>query len=92
MRLPFSWEILGTEGIGIFVPKAEEWDAFCEKHNADWAKGSRDEILARLANGVIKKRYGKGSFELNPSSILITPDPSVMSFLLSFLRQPDKMY
>src|SRR3712207_6403984 len=64
-RLPFEWEII-IGGIGVDIPVLEEWDAYCEKHSANWAKGRRDEIVQRLADGLIKKMYwfGNGTYEI----------------------------
>ena len=52
-RLPLPWEILGAGGgVGISVPTPEEWDTYCEKHKAVWAKGRREEILQRVSQSI----------------------------------------
>jgi hypothetical protein len=85
-RLPFPWEILGTGGISISVPSAEKWDEYCDNHNANWAKGRREEILMRVAEKMVKKRYGNGHFEIEPNWIVILPSPSLLSRLLTYLK------
>ncbi len=82
-RLPFFWDILGTPGIGIEIPLPEEWDAFCEKHGAEWAKNRREEILQRVSQWVLKKWFGKGEIEYTEHWINIRPGPSLLSRLLS---------
>jgi hypothetical protein len=64
-RLPFEWEII-VGGMGVEIPLPEKWDAYCEKHKANWAKGRRNEIVQRLAEGLIKKWYwfGNGTYEI----------------------------
>ncbi len=78
-RLPFSWEILGVKGTGVEMPIPEAWDAYCEKHGANWAKGRRDEIVQRVAEGLLKKWYGNGTYEVVEDRWLnIYPSPSLL--------------
>ena len=82
-RLPLPYEILGVPGRGVEVPPAEEWDEYCEKHGSSWAKGRRDEIVQRVAKGLLKKWYGSGSYEVVEGRWLnIYPGPSLLSRLL----------
>jgi hypothetical protein len=86
-RLPFPWEILGTSGIGITVPTPQEWDAYCEKHGAVWAKGRREKILQRLARRMLQL-HGNGYFDMEDDWISINPvyEPP-LTRLLSRLRR-----
>ena len=65
-RLPFDWEIIIHErntGRGLTIPTSKEWDSYCERHKANWAKGRRDEIVKRIAN-VLAKKWGVGNYEI----------------------------
>jgi hypothetical protein len=85
-RLPFFYEILGIKGRGLDIPSPEQWDAYCEKHEAEWAKGRRDEILERVAQALLKKWYRHGTYEIiEDRSLNIYPDPSLLSRLLDKL-------
>ena len=56
-ELRFPWEMI-SRGIGVSVPDASEWDAYCEKRSAGWAKGRRREILERVAEGARRRYWG----------------------------------
>lgn len=86
-RLPFSWEILGNKGRGVDIPLPEEWNAYCEKHETGWAIGRRDEIVQRLADGLLKNWYGNGTYEIVEDHWLnIYPGASLLSRLLDKLK------
>ncbi len=53
--LPFNWEFSAV-GLDIDVPTPQEWDAFCIKHIAEWAKSRRQEILEQLAEEVCEQK------------------------------------
>ena len=73
-RLPFPWELLGAGGgISITVPMAEAWNRYCEEHEADWAKGRREEILQRVAQSMLKQRYGIGYFTIEEQWVSVYP-------------------
>lgn len=83
-KLPFFWEIIGIpSGVGITVPKHEEWEAFCDKHKAEWAKDRRDEILQSVSQWMLKKWFRSGEIEFEGPWIRIIPGPSLISRLLS---------
>jgi hypothetical protein len=85
-RLPFSWEILGVKGRGVDIPTPEAWNDYCEKHSANWAKGRRQEIVQRVAEGLLKKWYGDGTYKVIEDRWLnIYPGPSLLSRLLDKL-------
>lgn len=57
--LEFWWEFMSYDvgyGVGIQVPSSSQWDAYCEKHSAAWAKGRRQEILERVALEASKQK------------------------------------
>jgi hypothetical protein len=53
--LSFDWEF-AIDGVDMFVPTPEQWDAFCQSRDAAWAKGKRQEILAQVAEEVRKQK------------------------------------
>lgn len=53
--LSFDWEF-AINGVDMFVPTPEQWDANCQGRNAVWAAGRRLEILERVADGVRKQK------------------------------------
>jgi hypothetical protein len=53
--LEFWWEFT-MDGAVINVPAAQNWDAYCDRENAGWAKGRRQEIIARLAEETRRQR------------------------------------
>lgn len=87
-RLPFSWEILGGTkwGAGVTIPSPREWDKYCEKNKANWAKGRRDEIVQRIAQALSKHWYKNGTFEIEKDIWLnIYSGPSLLTRLLNKL-------
>jgi hypothetical protein len=60
--LEFPWEYF-EKGIIVRVPSPGEWGAFCERNKAEWGKGRRDEILARVGDFYIK-RANKGLYNM----------------------------
>lgn len=83
--LPFRWAIHSRTGIGIFVPAQHEWDEYCDKHGAEWAKGRREEIVDRTARKLIKQRYGKGTYEVGEDNwVHLIPGPGLFSRLIDF--------
>jgi hypothetical protein len=62
-RLPFDWEF-SAAGVTIYVPTPQEWDAYCEKYDAVWAKGRRREILERVAQEVRRQKVKSARFEI----------------------------
>ncbi len=85
-RLPFPWEMMAFDEDAIRIPTPEEWDDYCETHNANWAKGRREEILKRVGERYLKKNYGKGTFEVEDKWIVIKPAPSFFSRILEFFN------
>jgi hypothetical protein len=53
--LTFWWEFTMV-GAAISVPAAQDWDAYCDRTGAGWAKGRRQEILARIAAETRRQR------------------------------------
>ena len=49
--LRLDWEF-AMDGAYIFVPRPEQWDAYWQSNNIQWAAGRRQEILERVAAGV----------------------------------------
>ena len=83
-NLPFDWEFHGTGGATIFVPSSEEWNRYCGKQDARWAKGQRKKILERLGEGFLRTYYGGGDFVVEENWIAIHPSPSFISRLLNY--------
>ena len=54
--LKFYWEMAGYYGYDVSVATAEEWDVFCERQAAEWAKGRRAEIIQHLIECLQQKR------------------------------------
>jgi hypothetical protein len=80
--LSFFWEYI-VDGLGVSIPTAEGWDAYCQKDGADWARGRREEILQNVAQALVK-RYKKGSFEVTDHWLNIHQGPSLISRLFSW--------
>lgn len=83
VTLPIEWE-LSTVGISIYLQSEDEWDAFCEKHGAQWAKNSRDIIMQRVAEGVKKDRGLKGEILIDGSWIHLYRGPGCLSRVQSW--------
>lgn len=83
-KLSFDWEFHGAGGVTIFVPSSEEWNAYCEKQNADWAKEQRQKILERAGKGFLQAYYGDGNFVVEENWIAIYPSPSIVLRLLNY--------
>ena len=66
--LPFYWE-RGTVGFDVYLPTSEQWFLFCDEHNAEGAKGRRDEIVARLANGIARQEAKCAKVTIDGSGI-----------------------
>lgn len=66
--LPFYWE-RGTVGFDVYLPTSAEWLAFCDEHNAEGAKGRRDEIVARLAKGIVRQEAYCAKVSIDDSGI-----------------------
>jgi len=64
--LNLDWEF-ATDGVDVFVPTPEQWDAYWQGRDAGWAAGRRQEILERVADQVrLQKAAGaKVSIEDN---------------------------
>ncbi len=87
-RLPFDWEILGGTkgGAGLTIPAPKEWDMYCEKNKATWAKGRRDEIIQKVAQALANNWYKNGTFEIDQDIWLnIYPGPNLLTRLLNKL-------
>ena len=84
-KLPFEWEYVGFPVTGISVPAPEEWDLYCEKHGAGWAKGRREEILTRVAEKILRG-YGKGSYEISDRWVIVRGGTTLLTRILSFFR------
>jgi hypothetical protein len=65
-ELDFYWEI---DGPGIVIPSAAEWDAYCDKRNADWAKGRYREIIDRVAEEVRQKKAPSAKVQISEKYI-----------------------
>lgn len=66
-RLPFAWEMIISgrkTGTGVVIPSPKEWDNYCEKNGANWAKGRRDEIVRRIGEAVGNGWYSNGTYEI----------------------------
>ncbi len=83
-QLSFSWENFGSPGDGIIVPAPAQWDEYCGSHGAEWAIGRRVEILSKIAQAFLKRRYGNGSYEITDNWIYIRPGPTLLSRLLAY--------
>jgi hypothetical protein len=53
--LNLDWEF-AINGVDLFVPTPEQWDAYWQSRDADWARGRRQEILERVADEVRKQK------------------------------------
>ena len=85
-RLPFPWEMMAVNEDAIRIPTLKEWNDYCEKHNADWAKGCREKILRRVGESYLKKNYSRGTFTIEDKWIVIKPAPSFISRILEFFN------
>jgi len=84
-RLRFPVELLGTRGIGIFVPTADRWNAYCKKEGAEWAERNREEIMQRTAQGALNLRFPNGHIEFTDQWINLRPGPSPIDRLRDWL-------
>jgi len=50
-----DWEF-AVDGVDLFVPTPENWDAYWQGRDAGWAGGRRQEILERVAEEVRKQK------------------------------------
>ena len=69
-RLPLWWEYV-LNGAAIDAPSSEEWDTYCDKHSAEWAKGRRTEILERVAIEAQRQQAPSSTFIINEQGIEI---------------------
>ena len=53
--LSLDWEF-ASDGVDVFVPTPEQWDAYWQNRDAAWAAGRRQEILERVAEEVRKQK------------------------------------
>jgi hypothetical protein len=83
--LKFPVELLGTPGLGIFVPTAEGWRAYCKKENAEWAGDGREQIIQRMAQSALNLRYPNGHIEFADQWINLRPGPSFVDRLRDWL-------
>ena len=51
----FDWEF-AINGVDMFVPTPEQWDAYCQSRGAVWAQGKRHDILGRVAEEVRRQK------------------------------------
>ena len=66
--LPLWWEFL-LNGAAIEAPSPEEWDTYCDKHSAEWAKGRRTEILERVAIEAQRQQAPSATFNIHERGI-----------------------
>ncbi len=85
--LRFNWDI-NTEGAEIYIPPSHEWDNFCEENGALWAKGRRQEILERLAQGYCHQRANKAKWRIEDHWIIISFEPYFIHRFLNKLFGP----
>lgn len=57
--LRFDWEF-AMDGAYVFVPTAEQWDAYWQSNDLGWAQGRRQEILERLS-AEVRQQKAQGS-------------------------------
>lgn len=85
-RLPFDWEFSAT-GVTIHVPTPQEWDAYCAKHDAAWARGRRPEILGRVAQEVSRQKARSARIEMTDHWVeLHFADHWIFSFFRKMFR------
>jgi hypothetical protein len=61
--LSFWWEF-STTGAFISIPSGENWNAFCERENALWAKDRKSEIVSRMAAETRRQKAGSAEIEI----------------------------
>lgn len=84
--LSFDWDF-SIGSVEIYVPTPEEWDAFCEKRDAGWAKGRRLEILVRLAEEIRKQKAKSAKVSIEDHWIILSfTNAWIPSFLRSFFH------
>jgi hypothetical protein len=66
--LVFDWEF-AIDGAYVFVPTAEQWDAYWQSNNLSWAQGRRQEILERLSEEVRQQKAQSSKVTVEDSSI-----------------------
>jgi hypothetical protein len=66
----FAWELPAGRGasLRIAVPPAEQWD-----REVPWARGRRQQILARVAEEVIRKHCKRCRWEIDEDAIHFHP-------------------
>lgn len=49
-RLPFDWEMVLEKkwGRGLTIPTKAEWDSYCRRNDADWARKRGKRLSRRL--------------------------------------------
>ena len=83
VTLPIPWE-LSVAAVSIRLRSQEEWNSFCDKHDAQWAKNSRDIIMQRVAEDVKKYWRLKGNIEIDDSWIHIYEGPGCLARIQSW--------
>jgi hypothetical protein len=68
--LEFWWEFT-MDGAAISVPAAQDWDAYCDRTEAGWAKGRRQEILARIAEETRRQRASSAKIAFEEDWIVL---------------------
>jgi hypothetical protein len=66
--LRFDWEF-AIDGAYIFVPTAEQWDAYWQSNNIDWVRGRRQEILERVSEDVRQQKAQSAEVAIEDSCI-----------------------
>ncbi len=84
-KLAFEWQF-SAEGVAISVPTPQGWDDYCEKNDAGWAKGRRQEILERIAQEVRRKKAKTAVISYEDDWIILSfEDDWVFSLLKKLL-------
>jgi hypothetical protein len=88
-KLPFDWDF-SSQGVSIVAPTPDEWDSYCSKYDADWAKGRRQEILQTLAEEVRRRKAKSATITIEDHWVNLSfKDSWVFSLLKSLFRKSD---
>lgn len=81
--LPIPWE-LSSIGASIRLRSEDEWNSYCDKHEAQWAKNNRDVIMQRVAEEVKKYWRFRGEIEVDGSWIHLYRGPGCLARIQSW--------
>ena len=80
--LPFDWQ-RNTVGFDIYLPSSEEWNSFCDEHNAVRARNRRQEIVTRLAQEISRTEAKGSKVTIDGTGISFSYEHSLLRKLMS---------